>query len=73
MNWISVEDRLPNDGLYVDVYYYIGDDLVNQRAIDIRYSSEFGFDLYFTNESWGFKQDPTVTHWMPVPPPPDKE
>ena len=60
MKLISVEDRLPEDGCYVDVFAY---------------SSRFT-DVYFENGKLGgvFSDDvglvESVTHWMPIPEPP---
>jgi hypothetical protein len=60
LKWISVEERLPRSGDTVLVYYRRGD----YRGADImRYIGRW------------LTVDPLVevTHWMPLPEPPEKE
>lgn len=60
MEWIKVEDRLPKD----DSFYLIAFD---DRGIR--------FGSYLQNDGWrdvdGKLYDGIVTHWMPLPDPPN--
>ena len=57
--WISVNDRVPEDGL--DVIIYSESDGVKAG---VWYSDEYGFEY----PDQGFPI--AVTHWMPLPEPP---
>lgn len=59
--WISVEDRLPDNG--ADVLAY-ADDGEESRIIPSNYDRGTWFDCCFNcaNEN--------ITHWMPLPTPP---
>ena len=70
--WISVEDRLPEDEKPVLVYY--GFMHKEGRGTGLRYTgtlSYFRFDPqpHWQHESTGL----IVTHWMPLPEPPTEE
>lgn len=57
--WISVEDRLPEDGV----------DVLTRRAVGMSVEAHCG---------WGWTEDGyhtkwRVTHWMPLPEPPEVE
>lgn len=62
--WISVEDRLPEDntdvlvyrGSLISVYTYIGHN---------EWEDDYGY--------WSRTDDENITHWMPLPQPPVKE
>ena len=58
MEWISVKDRLPNDGEITDVYIDLGRRITNYKweSFDLQSS----FMPHF------------ITHWMPLPEPPKK-
>lgn len=62
--WISVEDRLPEEnGRYlacIKITHQLFGDLTTVAIIE--YSKNHGFNLYSVTE--------TVTHWMPPPEPP---
>jgi Protein of unknown function (DUF551). len=57
--WVSVKERLPENGQRVLVYYRIGEtcDITETRYVAGRY---IGY--------WGGG----VTHWMPLPEPPEE-
>ena len=62
MNWISVKDRLPENTDEVLVCFIGWDDLQFQSV------------MYLENGDWYNEHgDPcyTVTHWMPLPEPPN--
>lgn len=59
--WISVNDKLPNrDGFYLVL------ENVNQVAGYYHWCREFGW-----NTDGGRINIQTVTHWMPLPTPPE--
>jgi len=73
MQWISVKDRLPEDDLYVLVYFgkkpWLNFWTTDNRAIGCRNNAE-NRDI---SEWCVYKDTPThdeVTHWMPLPQPP---
>ena len=68
--WISVEDRLPNSDEKVLAYYGYnhGDGVSDQRFIGVLDYYAFDEKPHFQHTNAGFGL--TVTHWMPLPPPP---
>ena len=65
--WVSVEERLPENGQIVlfhqkDGFIYCAEYFVGKELM----SPEWFID----NDSWNAK---VVTHWMPLPAPPEKE
>ena len=60
MNWISVEDRLPEDGRH----------LVYWTTDDGEWSGQSVADFLLC---WIVQDDLNVTHWMPLPEPPKGE
>jgi len=67
-NWISVKDRLPDkDGSYLIA---IKDNLSYYSVIrDFRVKdNKFGINSWFVETS-----DRKITHWMPLPEPPERE
>ncbi len=60
-NWISVKDRVPEDGQEVDVWQK---GIFNWRETNVIYEKYDGF--YHNNEKLN-----DVTHWMPLPAPPE--
>lgn len=61
--WISVEERLPEEGTRVLGYDYMGN-VVCYFVYGTRYWFEDGWN---SAKGWG------VTHWMPLPEPPKGE
>lgn len=57
--WIPVSERLPEDGVRVIVYL---DGIYPYQHIDCRYGKG-----WLTERLTGM----TVTHWQPLPPPPE--
>ncbi len=60
--WISVEDRLPEDDSDVLAYLRIGEEF---RIYPACYSNGVWFDCVFNAPATD-----TTTHWMPIPEPP---
>ena len=79
--WVSVDDRLPEDsGYYLVVYrdkynesISIAFDMYVKCNVGEWWESEFACDI--TNQFlWATRlQDQEVTHWMPLPHPPKGE
>ena len=63
--WISVEDRLPEDDSDVLAYSRIGEE---SRIYPACYSNGVWFDCVFNAPATD-----TTTHWMPMPNPPKGE
>lgn len=71
--WISVKDRLPEYNTDVLVYA-IGKSYDSVITITSYTDSKFGFAIKYWIEPWQyFFYDYTITHWMPLPPPPKEE
>jgi hypothetical protein len=63
--WISVGERLPENGQKIIAAFRDGGGLIVDQA---RYSNgEFDF------ASWAYVWGDNVTHWMPLPQPPEEE
>ena len=63
--WISVDDRLPEDDSDVLAYSRIGEEF---RIYPACYSNGVWFDCVFNAPATD-----TTTHWMPIPNPPKGE
>jgi hypothetical protein len=63
MEWISVKDRLPEDGKD----YLVTDGDACMVAVYKNGIKKWDFFVY--DHCW-YSED--VTHWMPLPPPPNK-
>ncbi len=76
--WISVDDRLPEEtGRYLTVKKRIApDDFGGNRTdiVIIRFFVDDGFRMPIHIPDWINKKiNEEVTHWMPIPPEPQKE
>jgi hypothetical protein len=68
--WVSVEDRLPENGQKVRIYAYnIGYDLIEIDEIAIYYNDKREPSFFQNNSEWDMPAN-YVTHWMPLPSPP---
>ena len=63
--WISVEDRLPEDESDVLAYLRDGD---KGRIYPANYAKGVWFDCIFASSA-----NDTTTHWIPIPEPPKGE
>jgi hypothetical protein len=62
--WISVTERLPEEGTDVLAYQNRGEE---SRIVPANYGREVWFDCFFDCEA------DHITHWMPLPEPPKGE
>ena len=60
-NWISVEDRLPDNGMYLTCWN--NGDIETYEMED---NDTFGWEEKLTPSLW-------ITHWQPLPAPPKEE
>lgn len=72
MEWISVEERLPSDEydtLLVVLEAVVDNASSGKRLVDT--------DTFYTSEGyfrfWSASKEYKVTHWMPLPPPPETD
>jgi hypothetical protein len=74
--WISVDDRLPED---ISTYLIVikEKDIFNDRwnyEVDVAYSQGSYIDNFWdTFNDWCEGQEVHVTHWMPLPEPPQED
>lgn len=65
-HWVSVKERLPDKpGLYLVAYYYWADIKKKNHKV--------GLDSWRGKTTWARHDNRTVTHWMPLPEPPQEE
>lgn len=65
--WVSVDERLPETaGEYLVVYHPCHWDNVSAKVC-------VGIDSFRGKTAWAKKKYQRVTHWMPLPAPPEKE
>ena len=85
--WISVEERLPDeDGNYfcycpvlqiggkdIPRYEVYGFTLDAKSVCDLKYMGHTGVAWYWYDSEYGYCKTYSVTHWMPLPEPPEVE
>lgn len=72
MNWVSVNERLPEDGQGVLVYLAV-DGIFTRKGLEIGHydTSEPHFSGgWWVGDGIWLDNENLVTHWMPLPPPP---
>ena len=75
IDWISVEDRLPEDNVDGETVLAV---VSGKPRENIELIGALMTAGYFTGEGWVINEypeweNPTVTHWMPLPQPPKEE
>lgn len=76
--WISVEDRMPKSGdtvlvLWDDRYLYNGNEIHNRRIqTAICCNEDFDTKCFVADDTY-YTEVINVTHWMPLPTPPESE
>ena len=73
--WISVEDRLPEIAEHVLAYYYPKSPAMEGRIIGIKHRFDLSTSPMFIKSKCdenGFGNCSKVTHWMPLPEPPNQ-
>lgn len=79
--WVSVEDRLPeyNPGTGAKSYWVAKKDNAGNWQMKIAQYCDYGYAMTMDAETevtwrdWDFTKIANVTHWMPLPAPPEKE
>ena len=79
MDWISVKDRLPDDEQEVLVIAHGWGGRLVYVGSHKRVEAQKSWLTGITNESsewslwgWSYLKEPIVTHWMPLPEPPEE-
>lgn len=78
--WIPVSERLPDkNGKYLALLEYVKCTMILNFSIDFVVCDEYGFPtkekkscFYYYDDDWENIEVPEVTHWMPLPEPPEK-
>ena len=70
VEWTSVKDRLPENDNFVFV-------IVTGRYRNLRFENAIEIGNYVDGEGWILEawpewESPAVTHWMPMPEPPEE-
>ena len=68
MEWISVKDRLPNERIMPVLAFNGTAPIYNQHVFQATW---FGQDKYFLANDRALKYLGEITHWMPLPEPPN--
>lgn len=72
-NWISVSERLPEEGEFVICYFYPTHPIMEGRTIGLLRRIIFTSghkDMFIRTDKNGFVNCSEVTHWQPLPKPP---
>ena len=67
VRWIPCSERLP--GLPIDVLAVVSGTVCNIRLVNSLEIGSFHVDEGWILEMWPEWENPTVTHWMPLPEP----
>ena len=71
MDWIKIEDQLPEDGSRVITYFeHTGVEISMYKNLKGTEDEMFGHNLFYNKSGW-LTDD--VTHWMPLPEPPKQK
>ena len=80
MEWISVKDRLPDDEQEVLVIAHGWDGRLVYVGSHRRVEAQKSWLTGITSKSsewslwgWSYLKEPIVTHWMPLPEPPEED
>ena len=80
-DWVSVDERLPeyNPGTGAKSYWVAKKDNAGNWQMKIAQYCDYGYAMTMDAETevtwrdWDFTKIVNVTHWMPLPEPPEKE
>ena len=65
MDWIKIEDQLPEDGQQVIIYFeHTGVEVAKYKNLKGTEDEIFGHNMFYNNSGW-LTDD--VTHWIPLP------
>ena len=71
-NWISVKDKLPNKEDYYLAYIRDNRGKTRMEMVKLyKWANCFEWSVHYMNSRW--KDFNTITHWMPMPEPPQGE
>jgi hypothetical protein len=70
--WISVKERLPEEGVAVLVYGQVLNDPPDVIGVRRRYNGDQDWKYTWESEDGFILREDDVTHWMPLPKPPEK-
>jgi hypothetical protein len=70
--WISVKDRLPEEDVAVLVYGQVLNDPPDVIGVRRRYNGDQEWKYTWESEDGFIYREDDVTHWMPLPKPPEE-
>lgn len=83
MKWISIKDRMPENNQHVLLYFDCPREGHLHRMISSDPCSQVIMGIYYDDDVWGgmvglggdfsTRQEPYITHWMPLPERPSDE